>query len=261
MKAVIFAGGLGTRLAEETLNIPKPMVPIGPEPILWHIMKMYAHHGIKDFVICLGYKGQLVKDYFANFALRHDCYTLDLATGQRTVHRKTAEDWRITVVDTGLETLTGGRLKRVAEFIKDEDAFCLTYGDAVADLDIAATIQFHRAHGKLATVTAVKPLARFGALTLQGDAVTEFAEKPEEGLALVNGGFFVLSPKVLNYIPDHEPMWEQEPLRDLARDGQLQAYSHLGFWHCMDTLKHRQDLEAIWARGNAPWALWEKRKA
>jgi glucose-1-phosphate cytidylyltransferase len=258
MKAVILAGGLGTRLAEETTVRPKPMVEIGGKPILWHIMKLYSGHGIDEFVVCLGHKGYVIKEYFANYFL-HTCdVTFDVAQGSMEVHRTTAEPWRVTLVDTGEETMTGGRLKRVLPFIGDE-TFCLTYGDGLADVDLRALVDFHRAHGRLATVTAVQPPGRFGALELaeESDAVAGFAEKPRGDHAWINGGFFVLEPGVGAYIDGDETVWEQEPLRGLAADGELRSFRHEGFWQPMDTIRERNLLEAHWRSGAAPWKSWE----
>jgi glucose-1-phosphate cytidylyltransferase len=256
MKAVILAGGLGTRLAEETGTRPKPMVEIGGRPIIWHIMKIYSHFGINDFVICLGYKGYMIKEYFANYGLHMSDVTIDMRSGTIEVHRNTAEDWRICLVDTGDETMTGGRLKRAMRFIGDDDTFCLTYGDGVGDVDIAAAVDFHKRHGKLATVTAVRPLSRFGQLELQDDRVTAFAEKPFESPCWINGGFFVLSRDVENYIAGDETVWEREPMEALAREGNLKAHFHNGFWQPMDTLRDKNQLEAMWAGGSPPWKSW-----
>jgi glucose-1-phosphate cytidylyltransferase len=255
VKAVILAGGFGSRLSEETAVRPKPMVEIGGKPMLWHIMKMYAAHGIEDFVICLGYKGYLIKEYFANYYL-HTCdVSFDLAGGGMEVHRSETEPWRVTLVDTGETTMTGGRLQQVLPYL-DGDDFCFTYGDGVSDLDIAATIAFHRGHDALATVTAVQPPGRFGALDIDGDQVVEFEEKPRGDGAWTNGGFFVLSPGVERYLGREQTVWEQEPMRGLARDGQLACYRHDGFWQAMDTLRDRNHLEALWSSGEAPWRKW-----
>lgn len=253
MKAVILAGGLGTRLMEETDTRPKPMVEIGGKPILWHIMKSYAAHGIEDFIVCLGYKGYVVKEYFANYHLHMADLTIDLAGGERTVHRGSAEPWRVTLVDTGSHTMTGGRLRRVADHI-GEAPFCMTYGDAVSTVDIAATIAFHRTHGRLATVTAVPPPARFGALDLDGTAVRGFREKPA-GEQLINGGFFVLQPGVLDLIDGDNTTWEREPMERLAASGELHAFRHDGFWQPMDTLREKRMLEELWQSGKAPWRV------
>jgi glucose-1-phosphate cytidylyltransferase len=256
MKAVILAGGLGTRLAEETAVRPKPMVEIGGRPIIWHIMKIYSHFGINDFIVCLGYKGYLIKEYFANYALHMSDVTIDMRNGTTEVHRNTAEDWRISLVDTGDETMTGGRLKRAMQFLGDDETFCLTYGDGVADVDVSAAIDAHRRHGRHATVTAVRPLSRFGQLELQGDSVRAFTEKPVEEGGWINGGFFVLSRHVLDYIEGDATIWEREPLERLAADDQLRAHFHEGFWQPMDTLRDRQHLEEMWAARAAPWRMW-----
>jgi len=255
MKLVILAGGLGTRISEETTLKPKPMVEIGGRPILWHIMKMYAHHGVTDFVLCLGYKGYLIKEFFSNYFLHMSDVTFDLANNRMEVHQRSAEPWRVTLVDTGEMTMTGGRLRRVASYLGDED-FCFTYGDGVADVDISALIAFHRAHGKQATLTAVQPPGRFGALDLDGDAVRGFHEKPLGDGGWVNGGFFVLSPKVIDTIAGDDTIWEQEPLQKLAGQGQLAAFHHQGFWQPMDTLRDRTLLENLWSGGRAPWKSW-----
>jgi glucose-1-phosphate cytidylyltransferase len=256
VKAVILAGGLGTRLSEETAVRPKPMAEIGGRPILWHILKMYSRHGVNDFVICCGYKGYVIKEYFANYFLHSSDVTFDMSVNQMLVHAERAEPWKVTLVDTGEHSMTGGRIRRIAEFVRDEDAFCLTYGDGVSDLDISATIDFHRSHGKLATITATYPSGRFGALELDGDRVTHFVEKPQQEGALINGGFFVLSPRILDYLEGDDTIWEQEPLRRLAADGQLMAYEHTGFWQPMDTLREKNYLEELWVRGDAPWKTW-----
>jgi glucose-1-phosphate cytidylyltransferase len=256
MKAVILAGGMGSRLAEETSGRPKPMVEIGGKPILWHIMKLYSAHGINEFVICLGYKGYMIKEYFANYYL-HTCdVTFDISNGSMEVHQSSAEPWSVTLVDTGPDTMTGGRLGRVLSYLGDED-FCFTYGDGVADLDITAVIEFHRAEGRLATVTAVQPPGRFGALDVDGERVTAYEEKPRGDGTWMNGGFFVLSPKVGRYIEGDGTVWEQQPMRGLAADGQLSCYQHPGFWQMMDTIRDRSVLESLWARGDAPWRIWD----
>ena len=254
MKAVILAGGLGTRISEETAVRPKPMVEIGGKPILWHILKIYSHHGIDDFVICLGYKGYLIKEYFANYYLHMGDVTFDLARNAMEVHQSGAEPWRVTLVDTGEETLTGGRLARVLPYLGDEP-FCLTYGDGVADVDLGALLAAHREHGRLATVTAVQPPTRFGALSLEDGIVTGFAEKPQDGGGWVNGGFFVLSPGVRDYLGEDVAL-EREPLEGLARDGQLAAYHHRGFWQPVDTLRDLRVLRGLWDSGAAPWRVW-----
>ncbi len=257
MKAVILAGGLGTRISEETHLRPKPMIEVGGKPILWHIMKMYSAHGVQDFVICCGYKGYIIKEYFANYFLHMSDVTFCMANNQMEVHRKHAEPWRVTLVDTGDSTMTGGRLKRVAEYLQDEDAFCFTYGDGVSDLDIAQSIRFHRSHGKLATVTAVQPPGRYGALQMAGANVTGFTEKPRGDGGLINGGFFVLSPLCLQRIANDSTYWEIDPLASLAADGELMAFEHAGFWQPMDTLREKNLLEELWLSGKAPWKVWE----
>jgi glucose-1-phosphate cytidylyltransferase len=257
MKAVILAGGLGTRLSEETSTRPKPMVEIGGKPILWHIMKMYSHYGIYDFVICCGYMGYVIKEYFANYFLHMSDVTFDMQANSMHVHEKRAEPWKVTLVDTGDESMTGGRLGRVAEYVKEEEAFCFTYGDGVGDIDITATINFHRKHGKWATLTSTYPPGRFGALDIQKKQVMTFKEKPKGDGAMINGGFFVLSPKVLGYIKGDNTIWEQEPLMKLAEDGQLMAYEHHGFWQPMDTLRDKHHLEELWESGKAPWKKWD----
>lgn len=256
MKAVILAGGLGTRLSEETATRPKPMVEIGGKPILWHIMKMYSHHGIHDFIICCGYKGYVIKEYFANYFLHMSDVTFDMQGNTMHVHEKRAEPWKVTLVDTGDTSMTGGRLGRVAEYVKDEEAFCFTYGDGVGDIDIAGTIDFHRSHGKSATLTATFPPGRFGALDIRDRHVMSFKEKPQGDGAMINGGFFVLSPKVLGLIDGDKTIWEQEPLMRLAEQGQLMAFEHEGFWQPMDTLRDKHLLEELWASGKAPWKTW-----
>ncbi|QAY77046.1 glucose-1-phosphate cytidylyltransferase [Sphingosinicella sp. BN140058] len=256
MKAIILAGGLGTRLAEETAVRPKPMVEIGGRPIIWHIMKIYSHFGVNDFIVCLGYKGYLIKEYFANYALHMSDVTIDMRKGTTEVHRNTAEDWRISLVDTGDETMTGGRLKRAMSYLGDDDTFCLTYGDGVADIDIAKEIEFHRSHGKEATVAAVRPLSRFGQLDLDGDRVHAFAEKPVEEGGWINGGFFVLSRSVEKYIEGDTTVWERMPLEQLAAGDQMRAYFHDGFWQPMDTLRDRHFLEELWQKRQAPWRVW-----
>ncbi|MDA8447227.1 glucose-1-phosphate cytidylyltransferase [Paracidovorax valerianellae] len=257
MKAIILAGGFGSRLSEETLQKPKPMVEIGGKPILWHIMKMYSHHGINDFVICCGYKGYMIKEYFANYFLHMSDVTFDLANNRMEVHGRYAEPWRVTLVDTGEATMTGGRLKRVSEHVRGEEAFCFTYGDGVSDIDIGALIAFHRNAGVLATLMATPPPGRFGALDLDDQQfVTLFKEKPEGDGGLINGGFFVLSPEVLNLIEDDSTVWERGPLETLAQRKQLAAYRHPGFWQPMDTLREKVLLEGLWAAGKAPWKTW-----
>ena len=257
MKAVILAGGLGTRISEETHLKPKPMIEIGGKPILWHIMKMYSAHGIHDFVICCGYKGYVIKEYFANYFLHMSDVTFDMASNKMDVHQRNAEPWRVTLVDTGEETMTGGRLKRVVDYIKDEDAFCFTYGDGVANIDITALIAFHRQHGKKATVTAVQPPGRYGALNMDGETVRGFIEKPKGDGGWINGGFFILSPKCLDYVAGDATSWEAGPLVKLAADGELLAFEHTGFWQPMDTLRDKNHLEELWLSGNAPWKSWK----
>lgn len=256
MKAVILAGGLGSRLSEETHLRPKPMIEIGGRPILWHIMKGYSAHGVNDFVICCGYKGYLIKEYFANYFLHMSDVTFDMQHNQMEVHQRKAEPWRVTLVDTGEDTLTGGRLKRVGPYLQGEDAFCFTYGDGVSNLNIAATIAFHRQHGRLATVTAVQPPGRYGALQLDGELVTGFVEKPRGDGGLINGGFFVLSPRCLELIAGDAISWEVEPLAQLASMNELMAFRHEGFWQPMDTLREKNLLEDLWASGRAPWKIW-----
>lgn len=257
MKAVILAGGLGTRLSEETSSRPKPMVEIGGKPILWHIMKMYSSHGINDFVICCGYKGYVIKEYFANYFLHQSDVTFHMNGNRMEVHEKRAEPWTVTLVDTGDNSMTGGRLARVSDYIKDEESFCFTYGDGVGDMDIAATIAFHKKHGKQATLTATYPPGRFGALDINNGSVINFKEKPKGDGAMINGGFFVLSPEVLERISGDGCVWEQQPLNSLAEDNQLMAFEHQGFWQPMDTLRDKVHLEELWSEGKAPWKTWE----
>lgn len=257
MKAVILAGGLGTRISEETHLKPKPMIDIGGRPILWHIMKIYSSHGVNDFIICCGYKGYIIKEYFANYFLHMSDVTFDMTSNHMQVHQKKAEPWRVTLVDTGEDTLTGGRLKRVAEYVRDEDAFCFTYGDGVADIDITRQMAFHRNHGKLATVAAVQPPGRYGALVREQDSVLGFQEKPPGDGAWINGGFFILQPKVLEYIEGDQSSWEGSSLETIAREGQLAAFEHRGFWQPMDTLRDKNQLEELWSTGQAPWKRWE----
>jgi glucose-1-phosphate cytidylyltransferase len=256
MKAVILAGGLGTRISEETTSRPKPMVEIGGRPILWHIMKHYSAHGVNDFVICCGYKGYLIKEYFANYFLHMSDVTFDMTNNRMEVHEQKAEPWRVTLVDTGDDTLTGGRLKRVSGYLDRDEAFCFTYGDGLADVDIRALIAFHRAHGKRATVTAVQPPGRYGALVLAGNGVTGFTEKPRGDGGVINGGFFVLSPKVIDFIAGDQTSWESGPLQELAALGELMAFKHAGFWQPMDTLRDKNHLDELWAAGKAPWKVW-----
>ncbi len=256
MKAVILAGGLGTRLSEETVLKPKPMVEIGGKPILWHIMKIYSAHGIDDFVICLGYRGYSIKEYFSNYCLHMSDVTFDMRNNGMTVHQNEAEPWTVTLVDTGEHTLTGGRLLRVARYLEGEERFCFTYGDGVGDVDIGALLDFHARTGTHATLTATQPPGRFGALSLHEHAVTGFEEKPNGDGRWINGGFFVLTPRVFDYIDGDQTMWEREPLERLAADGQLSAYRHRGFWRPMDTLRDRNELETLWQQGSAPWKVW-----
>jgi glucose-1-phosphate cytidylyltransferase len=258
MKVVILAGGLGTRLSEETGLRPKPMIEIGGKPILWHIMKMYSAHGIDEFVVCCGYRGYVIKEYFANYFLHMSDVTFDMAKNEMEVHQRYADPWRVTLVDTGEHTMTGGRLKRVASYIEDEEAFCFTYGDGVSDVNITALVAFHRAHGLQATLTSVYPPGRFGALDVLDDQrVSSFKEKPKGDGAQINGGFFVLSPKVLRLLENDETVWEQSPLETLARDSQLKAFRHSGFWQPMDTLRDKVLLEDLWQTGKAPWKIWD----
>lgn len=256
MQAVILAGGLGTRISEETHLKPKPMIEIGGKPILWHILKMYSAHGVNEFVICCGYKGYLIKEYFANYFLHMSDVTFDMAHNSMEVHHKHAEPWKVTLVDTGDDTMTGGRLRRVVKYLKNEEEFCFTYGDGVADVDITAAIAFHKAHGKLATVTAVQPPGRYGSLALEGDTVRGFIEKPSGDGGWINGGFFVLSPKVIDSIAGDDTSWEREPMAKLAADNQLRAFEHAGFWQPMDTLREKNLLESLWDSGKAPWKVW-----
>ena len=257
MKAVILAGGLGTRISEETHLKPKPMIEIGGKPILWHIMKTYSAHGVNDFVICCGYKGYLIKEYFANYFLHMSDVTFDMAKNEMKVHQQKAEPWRVTLVDTGEDTMTGGRLRRVADYVKDDESFCFTYGDGLSNVDIRASIAFHKQHGKLATVTAVQPPGRYGALQRDGDAVIAFTEKPRGDGGLINGGFFVLSPKCIDLIADDQTPWESEPMGKLAEMRQMMAFEHKGFWQPMDTLREKNMLEELWSSGQAPWKIWQ----
>ena len=256
MKAVILAGGLGTRISEETHLKPKPMIEIGGRPMLWHILKIYSAHGINDFVICCGYRGYLIKEYFSNYFLHMSDVTFDMANNRMKVHERKTEPWRVTLVDTGEDTLTGGRLKRVAAHVQDEVAFCFTYGDGLADVNITASIAFHQSHGKQATVTAVQPPGRYGALQTDGAQVVGFAEKPHGDGGRINGGFFVLSPQVLSLIDGDNTPWERSPMEQLAATGQLMAYPHDGFWQPMDTLREKNQLEALWQSRQAPWKVW-----
>jgi glucose-1-phosphate cytidylyltransferase len=256
VKAVILAGGLGTRISEETESKPKPMIEIGAKPLLWHIMKIYSAHGIDEFVVCLGYRGYVIKEYFANYYLHMGDVTFDMKDNRMEVHQSGAEPWKVTLIDTGPETMTGGRLKRVLPYV-DGDEFCFTYGDGVADIDLAALLDFHRSSGRLATVTAVQPSGRFGALDIEGDAIRRYEEKPRGDGGWINGGFFVLSPEVEGYIDGDETVWEQQPLQRLAADGQLGAYRHSGFWHAVDTVRDKRHLQELWDSGSPPWKLWE----
>ncbi|TDV47371.1 glucose-1-phosphate cytidylyltransferase [Pseudomonas graminis] len=257
MKAVILAGGLGTRLSEETGTRPKPMVEIGGKPILWHIMKMYSSHGINDFIICCGYKGYMIKEYFANYFLHTSDITFNMRDNTMKVHDQRAEDWNVTLVDTGETSMTGGRLRRVADYVRDDEAFCFTYGDGVGSMDISAAVAFHKSHGKAATLTATFPPGRFGALDIAEGRVLNFKEKPKGDGAMINGGFFVLSPQVLDYLEGDSTVWEQGPLMSLAEQGQLMAFEHPGFWQPMDTLHDKNLLEKLWQSGDAPWKFWD----
>jgi len=261
MKVVILAGGFGTRISEESAVRPKPMIEIGHRPILWHIMKIYAAHGLNDFVLCCGYRGDVIKDYFANYFLHHSDVTFDLAKNQMKVHRSQAEPWRVTLVDTGDKAMTGGRIKRIRSFL-NEETFCLTYGDGVSDINLTELIKFHRKHKKLATLTAVQPPGRFGAFTLEKkqNAVGSFREKPNGDGAWINGGFFVLEPAILDYIASDSTVWEKEPMERLAQEGQLMAFRHTGFWQAMDTLRDRMYLEDLWSEGKAPWKIWKEER-
>ena len=256
MKAVILAGGLGTRLSEETTTKPKPMVEIGGRPILWHIMKLYSAHGINDFIICCGYKGYVIKEYFANYFLHMSDVTFCMKSNEMKVHNKRAEPWTVTLVDTGDSTMTGGRLLRLKDYLIEEESFCFTYGDGVGDINISDTISFHESHGKLATLTATYPPGRFGALDIENNMVNSFKEKPRGDGAMINGGFFVLSPKVLDYIDGDLTVWEQDPLNRLSEEKQLMSYMHKGFWQPMDTLRDKMHLENLWEQGKAPWKIW-----
>lgn len=255
MKVVILAGGLGTRLAEETVIKPKPMVEIGGRPILWHIMKIYSSYGFNEFVICTGYKGYIIKEFFANYYLHTTDVTFDISKGELEIHNNKTEPWKVTLIDTGEETMTGGRLKRISQFVGGQD-FCMTYGDGVSNVNIAKLVDFHRAHGKLCTVTATRPPGRFGALGLEGESVTHFKEKPLGDGGYINGGFFVVSPKCFDYIDGDSTVWEQEPMNRLAEDGQMKAFLHDDFWQPMDTVRDRRQLEGLWQTGKAPWKVW-----
>ncbi len=256
MKAVILAGGLGTRISRRSHLRPKPMIEIGGKPLLWHIMNIYTAHGVTDFIICLGYRGNMIKEYFANYMLYASDVTIDARSGETTYHQNYAEPWHITMVNTGADTMTGGRLRRVARYLDPDDSFCMTYGDGVADIDITGLMDFHRRHGRLATITAVTPPGRYGALMLQHDRVCSFTEKPPGDNAVINGGFFVLHPTVLRRIENDQTPWETGPLESLAHDGELRAFRHAGFWQPMDTLRDKSTLEALWTSGNAPWKVW-----
>jgi len=256
MKVVILAGGYGTRISEETDRRPKPMVEIGGRPLLWHLMKFYAHHGLTEFIVCCGYRGYVIKEYFSNYFLHMSDATFDLSTNDVKVHREHSEPWKVTLVDTGENTMTAGRLKRVADYLDVDEPFCFTYGDGLSDVDISAKVAFHRAHGKLATVTAVRPLGRFGALELEGDQVTRFKEKPPGDGGVINGGFFVLNPGCLELIKGDSDSWESEPLLELSRMGELMAFQHGGFWRPMDTVRDWNQLEELWSSGTAPWKVW-----
>jgi len=257
MKAVMLAGGMGTRISEESYLRPKPMIEIGGRPILWHIMKIYSHHGINDFIICLGYKGYMIKEYFANYFLHGSDVTFDVGRNEVKYHESTAEPWRVTLVDTGEKTQTGGRLKRIARYLDADEPFCFTYGDGVSSVDITGLVAFHKAHGRSATLTAVIPPGRYGALELAGDRVAQFTEKPPGDNAYVNGGFFVLDPKVVERIDGDEMPWESAPLEGLAHDGELRAFRHTGFWQPMDTLRDKNHLDGLWTSGRAPWKVWK----
>lgn len=256
MKAVILAGGYGTRISEESHLRPKPMVEIGGKPVLWHILKIFSAHGVNDFVICCGYKGYVIKEYFANYYLHLADVTFDMVNNRMEVHQNSAEPWRVTLIDTGEATMTGGRIRRVGDYVRDEEAFFMTYGDGVSDVDLGALLAFHREQGVLATLTAVQPPGRFGALNMDGTRVTHFEEKPQGDSGWINGGFFVLSPRVLDYIDGDHTVWERDPLERLSGEGQLAAYRHRGFWQPMDTLRDKTQLEDLWARGRAPWKVW-----
>jgi len=256
MKAVILAGGYGSRLSEETILKPKPMVVIGGRPILWHILNIYGKFGIDEFIIALGYRGEYIKEYFLNFFAINNDISVDLSTGNTVVHKGNQTPWKVHLVDTGLNTMTGGRLLRLKDWLKDDEAFCFTYGDGVADLDVSELVAFHKAHGKLATMTTVRVPERFGRIAFKGDSVSEFYEKPQESEGWINGGFFVLNPKVLDYIDGDSTIWERNPVENLAHEGQLMGYQHPGFWSCMDTLKEKKYLESLWDSGQAPWKIW-----
>ena len=256
MKTVILAGGLGTRISEETHLKPKPMIEIGGKPILWHLMKIYSSHGINDFIVCCGYKGYIIKEYFANYHQHESDWTIDLANGNTTFHSKIHYDWKVTLVDTGMETMTGGRIKRIKDYLDDDEDFCLTYGDGVSNIDIRGLIKFHKNHKKIATLSSVIPPGRFGALELDGNKIKSFKEKPKGDGSMINGGFFVLKKNAINYIDGDNTIWEQEPLKNLAIDNQLMAYKHYDFWQPMDTLRDKFHLAELWESNKAPWKLW-----
>lgn len=257
MKVVLLAGGLGTRISEETELKPKPMITVGGRPIIWHIMKMYSSYGFNEFIVCLGYKGHVIKEYFYNYQLHMSDVTIKTRGGEMIEHNNNAEDWKITLVDTGESTMTGGRIKRLKDYLKNDEHFCLTYGDGVCDVNIGEIVKFHKQHGKLATLTAVPPIERFGLLKMENEnTVTKFMEKPQDQSTYINGGFFVLSPKVLDYIDGDQTSWEKQPLEKIAQQGELKAYKHHGFWQCMDTLRDRTLLESLWSQGKAPWKSW-----
>ncbi|MBO9650484.1 MAG: glucose-1-phosphate cytidylyltransferase [Variovorax sp.] len=256
VKAVLLAGGLGTRISEETATKPKPMIEIGGKPILWHIMKIYSAHGINEFIVCLGYKGYVIKEYFSNYFLHTSNVTFDIAHNEMCVHSNHSEPWKVTLIDTGEDTMIGGRVKRILPYVENDELFCLTYGDGVGNVDIGATIKFHRKAGRMATVTATQPPGRFGAIRYEGDKVLGFQEKPQGDGGWINGGFFVLSPSVGSYIQGDDTVWEREPMENIARDGQLSVYFHEGFWHPLDTLRDRNQLEELWRAKQAPWKVW-----
>jgi len=258
MKVVILAGGLGTRISEETHLKPKPMIEIGGKPILWHIMKIYSHYGFKEFIICCGYKGYLIKEYFANYSLHMSDITFDMENNNLQIHQKKVEPWKITLINTGEDSQTGGRLKAVYDYVKDEESFCFTYGDGVSNINIQNLVKFHNSHKKLATVTAVKPVPRYGSLEIESSKVKSFAEKPSSEGGLINGGFFVLRPQVISFVKDIYTSWEENVLPELVKIDQLMAYEHYGFWRPMDTLRDKRQLEEVWAKGNPPWKVWEK---
>lgn len=256
MKAILLAGGLGSRITEESVLRPKPMIEIGGKPILWHIMKIYSSHGIKDFIICCGYKGYIIKEYFANYFLHMSDVTFDMSNNEMMVHRQQAEPWKVTLVDTGEETMTGGRIKRIAHYVENEEAFCLTYGDGVGNIDIMSSIQFHKEHGRDCTVTVAQPPGRFGAVDLNEEVVQSFKEKPQGDGGWINAGFFVCSPSVLSRIEGDATVWEQDPMEALAQENHMRAWYHRGFWQPMDTLRDKQRLESLWASGQADWKIW-----